>query len=141
MLNTSGLTNTRLGTVLTGAAMMDDVVGLVLVEVISKLGSGPSSFHAITVVRPIFVSIGLVLFVLLTCRYLVKPISLLIGGPGSSAVMRAIRKQPDGATLVAQTTLLFGIVAAASYAGTSNLFAAYLAGASISWYVSEGSTR
>ena len=113
--------------------MIDDLVGLVvLVEIISKLGSGPSSFHAITVVRPIFVSIGLVLFVLLTCRYLVKPISLLIGGPGSSAVMRAIRKQPDKATLVTHTTLLFGIMAAASYAGTSNLFAVYNAGASIS---------
>lgn len=137
ILNTSGLTNSRLGTVLTSAAMMDDVVGLVLVQVISKLGSGASSLHAITVVRPIVVSIGLALFVLLTCRYLVKPASSFICGPGLSAVMRAIRKHPDEATLIAHTTLLFGMVAAASYAGTSNLFAAYLAGASISWYDSD----
>lgn len=137
ILNTSGLTNTRIGTVLTSAAMMDDIVGLVLVQVISKLGSGASSFHAITVVRPIFVSIGLAIFVLLTCRYLVKPISSLVGGPSSSIVMRAIRKQPNEAALIAHMALLFGIVAAASYAGTSNLFAAYLAGASISWYDAE----
>ena len=137
ILSTSRLTNTRLGTVLTSAAMMDDVVGLVLVQVISKLGSGSFSFHPVTVARSIGVSIGLAVFMLLTCRYLVKPIFSLICGPGSSAVMRAIRKQPNEATLIAHTALLFGLVAAASYAGTSNLFAAFLAGASISWYDSE----
>ena len=73
ILNTSGLTNTRLGTVLTSAAMMDDVVGLVLVQVISKLGSGSSSIHPVTVMRPIAVSIGLVLCVVLTCRCLPDP--------------------------------------------------------------------
>ncbi len=51
--------------------------------------------------------------------------------------MRAIQKQPSEAPLIAHTALLFGIVASASYAGTSNPFAAYLAGASISWYYSE----
>lgn len=137
ILSSSGLTNTRLGTVVTSAAMLDDVVGLVLVQVISKLGSDSSSVHAITVVRPIVVSIGLALLVLLVCLYLVKPVASLIDGPGFTAVMRAIDKQPDEATLIAHAALLFGTVAAASYAGTSNLFAAYLAGASISWYYSE----
>lgn len=74
---------------------------------------------------------------LLTCRYLVKPASSLICVLGSSAAIRAIRKQPDEAMLIAHATLLFGVVAAATYAGTSNLFAAYLAGASISWYDSD----
>lgn len=141
ILSTSRLTNTRLGTVLTSAAMMDDVVGLVLVQVISKLGPGSSSSHPVTVARPIGVSIGLAVFMLLTCRYLVKPIFSLICGLISSAVMRVIRKQPSEATLIAHTALLFGLVAAASYAGTSNLFAAYLAGASISWYGSEVAQR
>ena len=137
ILSSSGLTNTRIGTILTSAAMMDDVVGLVLVQVISSLGSGHSSLHAITVVRPIIVSVGLALSVLLACVYVVKPFSSFIDGASSSAVMRAIRKQPDEATLSAHIALLFGMVATASYAGTSNLFAAYLAGASISWYYSE----
>ena len=141
ILKTSGLTNSRLGTVLTSAAMMDDVVGLVLVQVISKLGSDSSSIHPITVLRPIAVSIGLVLFVVLICRYLVKPISSLICGRDSSAVMRIVRRQPDEAVLIAHTILLLGLVAAASYAGTSNLFAAYLAGASISWYDTEVAQR
>ena len=43
--------------------------------------------------------------------------------------------------LIAHTALLFGLVAAASYAGTSNLFAAYLVGASISWYDTEVAQR
>ncbi len=137
ILSSSGLTNTRIGTILTSAAMMDDVVGLVLVQVISRLGSGHSSLHAITVVRPMIVSIGLALSVLLACLYVVKPLSSSIDGACPSAVMRAIRKQPDEATLIAHMALLFGMVAAASYSGTSNLFAAYLAGASISWYYSE----
>ena len=137
ILSSSCLTNTRLGTVLTSAAMMDDVIGLVLVQVISRLGSSSSSLHAITVVRPIAVSIGLALAIVLACLYLVKPFSLWVRAPGSSAVMRAIRKQPDEAALIVHILLLFGLVATASYAGTSNLFAAYLAGASISWYCSE----
>ena len=136
ILNTCDLAQTRLGTVLASAAMMDDVVGLVMVQVISRLGPGSSS-HLITVavVRPIAVSAGLTLLVLLTCRYLVKPFSSLIRGTASSAVMHVLNKQE--AALISHTILLFGFVAAASYAGTSNLFAAYLAGASIGWYDSE----
>lgn len=85
--------------------MMDDVVGLVLVQVISKLGSYSSFIHPIAVVRPIAVSIGLVLFVLLTCRYLVKPTFSLIRGCDSSAVMRIVQRQPDEAMLIAHTVL------------------------------------
>ena len=87
------------------------------------------------------VSIGLVLFVILNCRYLVKPVSSLICGRDSSAVMRIVRKQPDEAALIAHTVVLFVLVAAASYAGTSSLFTAYLAGASISWYDTEVAQR
>ena len=107
ILKTSGLTKTRLGTVLTSAAMMDDVVGLVLVQVISKLGSDSSSIHPITVVRPIVVSIGLVLFVVLICRYLVRPVSSLIRGRDSSALMRIVQRQPNEAMLIAHTGLFF----------------------------------
>lgn len=39
--------------------MMDDVFSLVLVQGISKLGSGATSLHAVTVVRPVIISNGL----------------------------------------------------------------------------------
>ena len=49
------------GVVLTSAAMLDDVVGLVMVQVMSNLGgSTTSDFGAVTVViRPVFVSVAL----------------------------------------------------------------------------------
>ncbi|KAK3059644.1 hypothetical protein LTS18_010367 [Coniosporium uncinatum] len=50
-------------------------------------------------------------------------------------VQRALRRQ-DVVCLV-HTGVLIALVTGASYAGTSNLFAAYLAGASISWWDSE----
>lgn len=114
ILSSSGLTNTRLGTVLTSAAMMDDVVGLVLVQVFSKSGPGRSSFHAITVVRPIAVSIGLALLVLFACFHVAKPLSSSISGPASSIVMRIMRKHPDEVTVIAHIALLFGLVTVAS---------------------------
>lgn len=49
--------------------------------------------------------------------------------------MHVLKKQE--AALLSHTALLFGYVAAASYAGNSNLFAAYRAGASIGWHDSE----
>ncbi|OQD79194.1 hypothetical protein PENANT_c058G04644 [Penicillium antarcticum] len=58
ILSKTKLIATRLGTVTTSAAMLDDVVGLVMVQIISNLGGSTSSFSAMTVIRPVFVSIG-----------------------------------------------------------------------------------
>ncbi|KAG5919587.1 hypothetical protein E4U61_000771 [Claviceps capensis] len=52
VLGTSGLTRSRLGVILTTAAMMDDVVGLVLVQVISNLGKEGASITASIFIRP-----------------------------------------------------------------------------------------
>lgn len=141
ILSTSGLSSTRLGVVLTTAAMMDDVVGLVMVQVISNLGE--DSFTPITVVRPIAVSIGLGIVILLTCRFVAKPVTLWFNSK--------VRAKQDGRVartarntytpVVIHTIILLGLVTGATYAGTSNLFAAYLAGASISWWDSEFSQR
>ena len=43
----------------------------------------------------------------------------------------------DHAAFISHTLILFGFVAGATYAGTSGLFAAYLAGLSISWWDTE----
>ncbi|RYP58173.1 hypothetical protein DL771_011323 [Monosporascus sp. 5C6A] len=56
VLATSGLTSTRLGSVISTAAMMDDVVRLVMVQIVSSLGSGSTKVQETTVVRPVFVS-------------------------------------------------------------------------------------
>ncbi|KAI2703622.1 hypothetical protein CBS147332_7608 [Penicillium roqueforti] len=102
ILSTTQLTTTRLGTVTTSAAMLDDVVGLVMVQIISNLGGSATSFTTVTVIRPVLIFIGFA------------------------------------------TCVLVGIVAGATYAGTSSLFAAYLAGVIVSWFdglIAEAKTQ
>lgn len=136
ILGTTGLIKTRLGTVLTSAAMLDDVVGLVLVEVISNLGSSSSSSSALAVIRPIAVSFGLVVILLLCGRFIVRP-GIRNGwqNPIDSSFLRSVSHKH--AAFISHTLILFGFVTGATYAGTSGLFAAYLAGLSLTWCDSE----
>ena len=136
ILGTTGLLQTRIGTVLTSATMLDDVVGLVLVEVISHLGSSESTSKVLAVVRPIAVSFGLVIILLLCGRFIVKPgIKNGWQDATSSPFLRCLNH--DHAAFISHTLVLFGFVAGATYAGTSGLFAAYIAGLSLSWCDSE----
>ncbi|KAF3386626.1 hypothetical protein F1880_000696 [Penicillium rolfsii] len=132
ILSTTGLDKSKLGTVLSGAAMMDDVAGLVVVQIISNLdGSSTGSFSPVTVIRPICVAIGFAIGIVLICGLAVKP---------AVRKLRAanIRLLPEGTepqlAFVLHMATLIGFVTGASYAGTSGLFAAYLAGACISWF-------
>ncbi|KFX86048.1 hypothetical protein V490_09255 [Pseudogymnoascus sp. VKM F-3557] len=139
ILNASGLSTTRLGTVLSSAAMMDDVIGLVMVQVISNIGDTADSFDAVTVVRPLAVSFGLAIFVPLACRLVVQPLTAWVNGARKSTPNGALNKlcQATHTGFIIHTLVLVALVTGATYAGTSNLFAAYLAGASISWWDSE----
>lgn len=139
ILSSCGLSETRLGVVLSSAAMMDDVVGLIMVQVISNLGQSSSSFDAVTVVRPIGVSVALVIAVPLVCRYIAKPVTIWLNDHRQGTPEGLINKVYEDTfmVLMLHTAVLLGLVTAAGYAGTSNLFAAYLAGASVSWWDSE----
>ncbi|KAF2217409.1 hypothetical protein CERZMDRAFT_12760, partial [Cercospora zeae-maydis SCOH1-5] len=134
VLATSGLTGTRLGVVLTSAAMMDDVVGLVMVQIILSLGAG-SSFSEVTVVRPILVSIAFAVLIPVLCLFVAKPLLLhareLLARPERAGYRKVFCCQK--AACLYQTGLLLAMITGATYAGTSNLFAAYLAGASVTW--------
>jgi Kef-type K+ transport system membrane component KefB len=130
ILSTTDLIKTRLGTVTTSAAMLDDVVGLVMVQIITNLGGSSDSFSAVTVIRPVFVSIGFGVGVLLACIFCIRPILRLI------LAHRSKFPQFTGTVqfyFLVYTYLLVGLVAGATYAGTSSLFAAYLAGVVTSW--------
>ncbi|KAK9859932.1 hypothetical protein MYU51_010037 [Penicillium brevicompactum] len=130
ILSTTQLTTTRLGTVTTSAAMLDDVVGLVMVQIISNLG-GNSSFSVVTVIRPVFVSLGFAIGLLLLCAFCLEPVLKI------AIQHRACLPDFAGSAefaFLAQTCVLVGIVAGATYAGTSSLFAAYLAGVIVSWF-------
>jgi Kef-type K+ transport system membrane component KefB len=131
ILSTTGLITTRLGTVTTSAAMLDDVVGLVMVQIISNLGGSGNSFSALTVVRPLFVSLGLGVGVVLACRFVLRPFLMRV--LPSRDRLPGFTSTPQFAFL-RYTGLLVGLVAGATYAGTSSLLAAYLAGVISSWF-------
>lgn len=131
ILSTTNLIATRLGTVTTSAAMLDDVVGLVMVQIISNLGGSGSSFDVTTVIRPLFVSIGFAVGLFLLCAILIGPcvknaLSRKLGIPSFMMTMQF--------AFLYQTAVLVGIVTGATYAGTSSLFAAYLAGVILTWF-------
>ncbi|KAF2854314.1 hypothetical protein T440DRAFT_465295 [Plenodomus tracheiphilus IPT5] len=137
VLGSSGLSASRLGVVLTSAAMMDDVVGLVMVQIISNLGG--DNFSWVTVVRPVLVSVAFAVLVPIVCLYAVRPMTLWLNGyrEAPQAARLNILLAKSQIVFFLHTLLLIGLVTGATYAGTSNLFAAYIAGASISWWDSE----
>lgn len=141
ILSTSGLDKSRLGVILSSAAMLDDVAGLVMVQVISNLGQSADSFSAVTVIRPVFVSIAFAVIVPAICWAVVKPTTqhliLKITNTKSQAKEQSklhIWACTPVAAFVGHTLVLLGLVTGSSYAGTSNLFAAYIAGAVINWW-------
>lgn len=108
-----------------------------MVQVISNLGGG--AFSAITIVRPVLVSIAFAVVVPVACLFVLKPCTLWLNNyresHPSAPVNGLLRKTQTAFTL--HTALLIALTTGATYAGTSNLFAAYIAGATISWWDSE----
>ncbi|KAL7765392.1 hypothetical protein ACKLNR_003308 [Fusarium oxysporum f. sp. zingiberi] len=137
ILGTSGLSATRLGVVLTSAAMMDDVIGLIMVQVISNLGG--DAFDAITVVRPVVVSLGFAIIIPVLCRFIVLPLTVRLNAFRKANPTSRISKVfgMSQTAFVIHTAYLLGIVIGATFAGTSSLLAAYIAGATISWWDSD----
>ncbi|KAI1175378.1 cation/H+ exchanger [Nemania sp. FL0916] len=140
VLNASKLTSTRLGVVLTSAAILDDVVGLVMVQVISNLGAAAEvSVSAVTIIQPVFVSIGFAIAAVVFCRFVLGPSTVLLNkwrvSHPRTSFSRVLERRATA--LILHSALLIGLVTGSSYAGTSNLFAAYIAGSIISWWDSE----
>ncbi|CVK97072.1 related to Na+/H+ antiporter [Fusarium mangiferae] len=137
ILGTSGLSATRLGVVLTSAAMMDDVIGLIMVQVISNLGG--DAFDAITVVRPVVVSLGFAIVIPVLCRFIVLPLTIRLNAFRNANPTSRISNvlAMSQTAFVIHTGYLLGIVIGATFAGTSSLLAAYIAGATISWWDSD----
>lgn len=119
--------------------MMDDVVGLVMIQVVAGLGSGEIS--AETVGRPIGASVGLLVFVVLGCRWIVGPVYHRFfdatGGVNNAnlgKVFSHVDISGGQKSFLVHSGILLALVTGASYAGTSVLFAAFLAGAAVSWW-------
>ncbi|KAI0799259.1 Sodium/hydrogen exchanger family-domain-containing protein [Xylaria sp. FL0064] len=148
VLQASGLSRTRLGAVLASAALIDDVVGLVMVRIISSLGQTENrSIEPATILRPVPVSVGFAVAVPLVCRYALKPAQEILDRIMSGENEKGKEKEDKGARkgvrgwvrsregiFVFQTASLILLIVAADYAGTSLLPAAYLAGAVVGWW-------
>ncbi|KAI1427863.1 Sodium/hydrogen exchanger family-domain-containing protein [Xylaria sp. FL1777] len=153
VLQASGLSRTRLGAVLASAALIDDVVGLVMVRIIASLGqTGNKGIEPATILRPVLVSAAFAVAVPLVCRYVLKPAQGTLGriikgsdkkekqngerNASNKARVRAWVSSREAAFLI-QTAFLILLIVAADYAGTSVLLAAYLAGVVVSWWHGE----
>ncbi|KHN96099.1 Cation/H+ exchanger [Metarhizium album ARSEF 1941] len=136
VLSASGLAKSRLGVVLSTAAMMDDVVGLVMVQIISNLGQNSGGVSAVATVRPLLVSSAFVVLAMVACLALVRPATLWLNSQRARKPLGFLGRtlKTRETALLLHTLILVGCVTAASFAGTSNLFAAYLAGVSITWW-------
>jgi Kef-type K+ transport system membrane component KefB len=138
VLESTGLTTSRLGTILMNAAMLDDIVGLIMIRIISILGD-TGSMDAITILRPIIVSFSLVAFLLLLCRFALLPLNKFWLNRASRENGRVLKSiaQSKYPPFIFQSALLTALVSVGSYAGTSSLFSAYLAGSLVSWWDGE----
>lgn len=77
-----GIANTRIGTILVGAALLDDIVGLVITSVVSTLGSskgssnsGSLSIKPWTIARPIISSFLLLVISWLLSQLILAPVA------------------------------------------------------------------
>lgn len=122
ILSAARLERTRIGTVLVAAAMMDDVVGLIMVSVVSSL---TNTVDARTVGRPIGVSFAFLFASLMVMRYF-PHLPKRFTNPSKKLHFQ-------GLGFVVSGLALFGLVAAAGYAGTSILFVGYLTGISATY--------
>ncbi|KAK6335085.1 hypothetical protein TWF718_010526 [Orbilia javanica] len=128
ILSTAGFAGTRLGVVLTSGAMMDDVVGLVMVQVVSSLGGG-GGVNIASIVRPVGASLGMI-------------VGALVMGWASRKLFGSLklsgRFDNHGVVWGLQTSVLVVCVVVAGYSGASVLFGAFIAGALVTWW---GETR
>ncbi len=128
------LQQTRLGTVLLGAAVMDDVVAFVLSQILTLLGSNSGGVGA-SIGRTIGVTFAFGLMAIPFARSCLAPIHnrywnhrwRVAGG--------------DGLSIALLSTLFIGAIAGTGYAGTSTLYGVYTAGLIVSYLDDLGAAQ
>ena len=153
ILSSAGMQQTRVGVVLVGAAMMDDVVGLVMVNIVTTLGDGGMGGWPIA--RPIVASFGLLLVTLALAPWVLSPLWRWISayvspanGPGpqeSTGTLRKIARRfisgiPHLSFILSAAVLII-FVTIAAFIDASVLFAAFIAGGVVSFLWSQTENR
>ncbi|CEL09677.1 Putative Na /H exchanger family protein [Aspergillus calidoustus] len=130
---TVDLSQTRVGSVLVSAAVIDDVVGLVMSSVISDLGSlssGSSVNLGWLIGRPIVASIAMAILTPIVTKYLFAPLF-------RSNIEHHFARYDHISNIVLMILVLCAFISIAAYAGTSVLFGAFLAGTFLSYIPSK----
>ncbi|KAF8603725.1 hypothetical protein BDV93DRAFT_606700 [Ceratobasidium sp. AG-I] len=136
------ISDTRAGTILMGAALLDDIIGLVISSVVSNLGPTNSSsrISGWVVARPIVSSFLLLLVTIVLAKYIYPPISRRLShhtratfGSGKWA------HQTSNAALFLFVLVISAYVTISHYVGSSMLIGAFCAGSLMShcWKVSH----
>ncbi|ORY86165.1 Cation/H+ exchanger [Protomyces lactucae-debilis] len=128
---TIDLRNARIGTVLSSAAVIDDVVALVLAQVITSLGGSDGSPLGWVIGRPVLSALGLAL-VTVPLSWLLRHRILPALRQLRSTILKLL-KITHGENLAVMTILSSVWISIAAYAGTSILLGAYLAGVMVNY--------
>jgi Kef-type K+ transport system membrane component KefB len=140
-----GLVNTRVGTILIGAALLDDIVALVLSSVISTLGgttrqSSTSKIAPWSVARPIVTSFVLLTVTILVARFAARPLLSLLG-PSMKGKWKAskVARHPLSASagLTCYIAVICAFVSIADEIGSTVLLGAFCAGAFMTYLYSR----
>ncbi|KAH7338219.1 Cation/H+ exchanger [Rhizoctonia solani] len=130
------LGETRAGTILMGAALMDDIAGLVISSVVANLGPTNDGSHISgwVVARPIVSSIVMLLVTAALARYISPPfISLIISRSPANLSSSKWAYQLPNVALLLFILVVSAYVTIAHYIGSSMLIGAFCAGSLMSY--------
>ncbi|BCS21561.1 cation:proton antiporter [Aspergillus puulaauensis] len=130
---TVDLGQTRVGSVLVSAAVIDDVVGLVMSSVISdlsKLNSGGNVNLGWLIGRPIVASIGMAIVTPVVTKYLFAPVF-------RRYIENHFARYDHISNIVLMALVLCAFISIAAFTGTSVLFGAFLAGTFLTYLPSK----
>lgn len=121
------LIKTKLGSILISAALLDDIISLVLLSVIQSLGDESSNSLGWTIGRALLAAIVLTAFVPLIIYWIIKPVLKRIKWEEERI------EQVDSSILFSiGVVVLSAFLSISYYAGTTVLLGAYLAGVFLS---------
>ncbi|CAI7599817.1 unnamed protein product [Penicillium glandicola] len=128
------LAETRVGSVLVSAAVIDDVVGLVMLSVIGDLGKLSEEGHDINlgwlIGRPIVASISMAVITPIVTKWIFAPFFRRF-------IEYHFARFDHISNIILMTLVLSAFIAIAGFTGTSVLFGAFLAGAFITYLPSK----
>ncbi|KAJ5158080.1 Cation/H+ exchanger [Penicillium coprophilum] len=127
------LAETRVGSVLVSAAVIDDVVGLVMLSVIGDLGEISGDGHVNLgwlIGRPIVASIAMAIVTPIVTKWVFAPFF-------RTFIEYHFARFDHISNIILMTLVLSAFVAIAGFTGTSVLFGAFLAGVFISYLPSK----